>query len=92
MAFFVAPKILGSGLPAIEGLKSREVRDGFQLEGLSASRVGDDWLLEARVRQPSKALLPPLEGVEGYVARVIGYPIHAHWLAHRAGDNIAIGE
>jgi diaminohydroxyphosphoribosylaminopyrimidine deaminase / 5-amino-6-(5-phosphoribosylamino)uracil reductase len=60
VAFFVAPKILGSGLPAVEGLKSREVRDGLQLEGLSTRQVGDDWLLEARIRQPPKASASPL--------------------------------
>ena len=49
VAFFVAPKILGAGLSAIEGMKSRNVRDSVQLEDLSARRVGDDWLLEGRV-------------------------------------------
>jgi diaminohydroxyphosphoribosylaminopyrimidine deaminase/5-amino-6-(5-phosphoribosylamino)uracil reductase len=49
VAFFVAPKILGAGLSAIEGLKSRQVSDGLALEDLSASKVGEDWLLEARV-------------------------------------------
>jgi diaminohydroxyphosphoribosylaminopyrimidine deaminase/5-amino-6-(5-phosphoribosylamino)uracil reductase len=49
LAFFVAPKILGSGLSAIEGMKSRSVRDSVELEGLSARQVGDDWLLEGRI-------------------------------------------
>ena len=50
-AFFVSPKIIGAGLSAIEGLKSRNVRDSIQLEDLSARQVGDDWLLEGRVRR-----------------------------------------
>ena len=49
VAFFVAPKILGAGMSAIDGMKSRNVRDSVQLEDLSARRVGDDWLLEGRV-------------------------------------------
>jgi len=54
VAFFVAPKLLGAGLSAIEGMKSRSVRDSVQLEDLSARQIGDDWLLEGRVaaRQP----------------------------------------
>jgi diaminohydroxyphosphoribosylaminopyrimidine deaminase/5-amino-6-(5-phosphoribosylamino)uracil reductase len=49
VAFFVAPKILGEGLPAIDAMKSRRVRDALALSDLSARPVGDDWLLEARV-------------------------------------------
>jgi len=49
VAFFVAPKILGEGLPAIHGMKSRRVRDALQLADLAARPVGDDWLLEGRV-------------------------------------------
>ncbi|MGB8411247.1 MAG: bifunctional diaminohydroxyphosphoribosylaminopyrimidine deaminase/5-amino-6-(5-phosphoribosylamino)uracil reductase RibD [Candidatus Binatus sp.] len=49
VAFFVAPKILGAGLPAIDAMKSRRMRDALQLGRLSARPVGDDWLLEARV-------------------------------------------
>jgi len=49
VAFFIAPKILGAGLSAIEGMKSRSVRDSVQLEDLSARQIGDDWLLEGRV-------------------------------------------
>jgi len=51
VAFFVAPKILGAGLPAIEGMKSRNMRDALALTELSARPVGEDWLLEARVRR-----------------------------------------
>ncbi len=49
VAFFVAPKILGEGLPAIGAIKSRRVRDALKLGRLSARPVGDDLLVEARV-------------------------------------------
>jgi diaminohydroxyphosphoribosylaminopyrimidine deaminase/5-amino-6-(5-phosphoribosylamino)uracil reductase len=49
VAFFVAPKILGEGRSAIDGMKSRRVRDALRLADLSARPVGDDWLLEGRV-------------------------------------------
>jgi diaminohydroxyphosphoribosylaminopyrimidine deaminase/5-amino-6-(5-phosphoribosylamino)uracil reductase len=51
VAFFVAPKILGAGLSAIEGMKSRTVRDALPLTHLSARPVGEDWLLEGHVRR-----------------------------------------
>jgi diaminohydroxyphosphoribosylaminopyrimidine deaminase/5-amino-6-(5-phosphoribosylamino)uracil reductase len=59
VAFFVAPKILGEGLSAIEGMTSRRVRDSVQVEDLSAHLVGDDWLLEGRVRR-EKSVIPRL--------------------------------
>ncbi|MFZ0244202.1 MAG: 3,4-dihydroxy-2-butanone-4-phosphate synthase, partial [Candidatus Binatus sp.] len=49
VAFFVAPKIIGVGLPAIDAMRSRRVRDVLALADLSARPVGDDWLLEARI-------------------------------------------
>lgn len=49
VAFFVAPKILGAGASAIDGMKSRTMRDALTLGNLSARPVGDDWLLEGRV-------------------------------------------
>ena len=51
VAIFVAPKIIGAGLSAIEGLNSRSVSDSLALEDLSARPMGDDWLLEGRVRR-----------------------------------------
>jgi diaminohydroxyphosphoribosylaminopyrimidine deaminase / 5-amino-6-(5-phosphoribosylamino)uracil reductase len=48
-AFFVAPKILGAGLSAIDGMKSRTMSDALQLSNATARQVGDDWLLEGRV-------------------------------------------
>jgi diaminohydroxyphosphoribosylaminopyrimidine deaminase / 5-amino-6-(5-phosphoribosylamino)uracil reductase len=59
VAFFVAPKILGAGLSAIDGLKSRRVRDALALTDLSAHSVGDDWLLEGRMR-PERSGVPRL--------------------------------
>jgi diaminohydroxyphosphoribosylaminopyrimidine deaminase/5-amino-6-(5-phosphoribosylamino)uracil reductase len=49
VAFFVAPRIIGNGLPAVEGLIARTVKQGVALTNFSARRVGDDWLLEADV-------------------------------------------
>jgi diaminohydroxyphosphoribosylaminopyrimidine deaminase/5-amino-6-(5-phosphoribosylamino)uracil reductase len=51
VAFFVAPKIIGAGLSAIDGLSSRSVHDSLALKDLSARPVGDDWLLEGCVRR-----------------------------------------
>jgi diaminohydroxyphosphoribosylaminopyrimidine deaminase / 5-amino-6-(5-phosphoribosylamino)uracil reductase len=49
VALFVAPKIIGTGRSAIDGMKARAVRDALAVADLSARRVGDDWLLEGRV-------------------------------------------
>jgi riboflavin biosynthesis pyrimidine reductase len=46
VAFFIAPKILGAGTPAIEGLELNRVRDAIEVANLRATRVGTDWLLE----------------------------------------------
>lgn len=47
IAIFLAPKIIGAGLPAIDGTHLRAVRDAFQLSELSARPVGCDLLVEA---------------------------------------------
>jgi diaminohydroxyphosphoribosylaminopyrimidine deaminase/5-amino-6-(5-phosphoribosylamino)uracil reductase len=49
VAIFVAPLIIGCGLPAIEGLLARTIREATKLENFSARQVGPDWLLEADV-------------------------------------------
>jgi diaminohydroxyphosphoribosylaminopyrimidine deaminase / 5-amino-6-(5-phosphoribosylamino)uracil reductase len=49
VAFFVAPRILGGGLPAVEGLVSRTVRGSMRLGPLRATPVGTDLLIEAEV-------------------------------------------
>jgi diaminohydroxyphosphoribosylaminopyrimidine deaminase / 5-amino-6-(5-phosphoribosylamino)uracil reductase len=52
IAFFVAPIVIGCGLPSVEGLQARNVRKAIKLSNFSAQRVGSDWLLEAAVVQP----------------------------------------
>ena len=49
VAFFVAPKILGGGLSAIEGLTASTMRTALKLEQMTARPIGDDWLIEAAV-------------------------------------------
>ncbi|MDO8430945.1 MAG: bifunctional diaminohydroxyphosphoribosylaminopyrimidine deaminase/5-amino-6-(5-phosphoribosylamino)uracil reductase RibD [Candidatus Binatus sp.] len=49
VAFFVAPKIMGAGLPAIDGMHLTRIRDAIQLSELSARPVGVDWLFEGKV-------------------------------------------
>ncbi len=48
VALFVAPLILGAGLPAVEGLGTARIRDAIALDALAARPVGRDWLLEGR--------------------------------------------
>jgi diaminohydroxyphosphoribosylaminopyrimidine deaminase/5-amino-6-(5-phosphoribosylamino)uracil reductase len=48
VAFFVAPKLLGGGLGALEGL-NLGMAEAIRLNGLCARPVGADWLLEAQV-------------------------------------------
>ena len=49
VAFFVAPKILGAGLPAIDATHAPQLTD------FTARQVGDDWLLEARPAQAKRS-------------------------------------
>ncbi len=49
VAFFVAPKILGGGFAAIEGLRASTMRDAIPLTNFSTCALGGDWLLEAEV-------------------------------------------
>ncbi len=49
VAFFVAPLVLGCGLPAVEGLLSRKVRGAVHLANLRANAIGADLLVEAEV-------------------------------------------
>lgn len=48
VAFFLAPKILGGGLSAIEGLRFRHVKEAIHLDDIEVWRIGDDLLIEAR--------------------------------------------
>ena len=49
IAFFVAPKLLGGGLAAIEGLGLAKMRDTISLEDMEVWQVGEDLLVEARI-------------------------------------------
>jgi diaminohydroxyphosphoribosylaminopyrimidine deaminase / 5-amino-6-(5-phosphoribosylamino)uracil reductase len=48
VAFFVAPKVLGAGLPAVQGLETRRVREAVGLTNVSVRRLDDDVLIEGR--------------------------------------------
>ncbi|HEY2484742.1 MAG TPA: bifunctional diaminohydroxyphosphoribosylaminopyrimidine deaminase/5-amino-6-(5-phosphoribosylamino)uracil reductase RibD [Candidatus Binataceae bacterium] len=48
VAFFIAPKVLGAGLPAVQGLETRRVREAIGLTNLSVRRIDGDALIEAR--------------------------------------------
>ena len=49
VAFFVAPIVIGGGIPAIEGLGFARVRDAIALGDLSVRRLGADLLMEAGI-------------------------------------------
>ncbi|MGH7812954.1 MAG: bifunctional diaminohydroxyphosphoribosylaminopyrimidine deaminase/5-amino-6-(5-phosphoribosylamino)uracil reductase RibD, partial [Candidatus Binataceae bacterium] len=49
IALFVAPRIIGDGIPAISGLDFRRVRDSIQAADLTARQVDSDWLFEGRI-------------------------------------------
>ena len=51
VAMFIAPRILGSGLPAIEGLRAAAIKDSIHLVNMTARASGVDWLIEADVEQ-----------------------------------------
>jgi diaminohydroxyphosphoribosylaminopyrimidine deaminase/5-amino-6-(5-phosphoribosylamino)uracil reductase len=50
IAFFIAPKLLGGGLSAIEGLGFSKMKDSIGLEDLEFWQIGNDLLIESRVR------------------------------------------
>ena len=54
VAFFIAPKIFGSGIPAIEARDAPQVRNASALANFTARRVGDDWLLEGRLTRANE--------------------------------------
>ncbi len=49
LALFVAPKILGGGLSAIEGLGFLKMKEAISLDDLEVWQIGNDLLIEARV-------------------------------------------
>jgi diaminohydroxyphosphoribosylaminopyrimidine deaminase / 5-amino-6-(5-phosphoribosylamino)uracil reductase len=56
IAFFVAPRIIGAGTSAVEGLGFSKVRDSIPVDNVSVMRVGLDLLIEADVpaRRPRR--------------------------------------
>jgi diaminohydroxyphosphoribosylaminopyrimidine deaminase / 5-amino-6-(5-phosphoribosylamino)uracil reductase len=59
IAFFVAPRIIGAGTPAVEGLGFTRVRDSIAVNDVSVKQVGPDLLIEAAVsarRAPSRRI------------------------------------
>jgi len=58
VAFFLAPRVLGSGLPSVEGLMAASVKQSCKLADMTARASGQDWLIEAGVvpgrKQPRK--------------------------------------
>lgn len=48
VAFFVAPKLVGAGLPAVEGAGTEQIRHAIRLAGLEMKRIGEDLLVEAQ--------------------------------------------
>jgi diaminohydroxyphosphoribosylaminopyrimidine deaminase / 5-amino-6-(5-phosphoribosylamino)uracil reductase len=57
VAFFVAPKIVGAGLSAVEGMGTHLMRHAISLSGLTVTRIGSDLLIEGSPerRRPRKA-------------------------------------
>ncbi len=53
-AFFVAPKIVGGGLGAIEGLATARITQSIAFEDMSMHQVGPDLLIEGRPRVRKK--------------------------------------
>ncbi len=49
IAFFVAPRIIGAGRPAVDGLGFTRVRDSIAVDDVSVTRVGPDLLIEADI-------------------------------------------
>ena len=55
VAFFVAPKILGAGVGAIDATSAGRIRGLPDLIDFTARQVGDDWLLEARLARVKRS-------------------------------------
>ena len=54
IAAFVAPKILGAGIPAIGSLNITSITDAIELENAKVESIGNDFLFTARVKKTSK--------------------------------------
>ncbi len=51
VAFFIAPKIVGAGLVAVDGLATARIKNAIPLDKLEVRKVGADLLVEARPRR-----------------------------------------
>ena len=56
IAFFVAPKILGGGVSAIEGLGFQKMKESLSLEDLEVWQIGNDLLIESRIRSGAERI------------------------------------
>ena len=54
IAAFIAPKILGAGIPAIGSLNITSITDAIELENAKVEPIGNDFLFTARVKKTSK--------------------------------------
>jgi diaminohydroxyphosphoribosylaminopyrimidine deaminase/5-amino-6-(5-phosphoribosylamino)uracil reductase len=54
IAAFVAPKILGAGIPSIGSLDIASITDAIALENVKVESIGDDFLFTARVKKSFK--------------------------------------
>jgi len=63
LVLFVAPILLGGdGVPAVGALGLRRVRDALPVAGLAVARVGDDLVLEGRIRHARRRRPLPRSG------------------------------
>jgi diaminohydroxyphosphoribosylaminopyrimidine deaminase/5-amino-6-(5-phosphoribosylamino)uracil reductase len=59
VAFFIAPKLVGAGLPAVEGVGTDRIRRAIALGALTVTKIGTDLLIEGRpVRRRSRNVPP----------------------------------
>ena len=61
VAIFIAPLIIGCGLPTVESLSFNRIRRALRLVNLNGRASGADWLLEAEVakKRPARQKLGP---------------------------------
>jgi diaminohydroxyphosphoribosylaminopyrimidine deaminase/5-amino-6-(5-phosphoribosylamino)uracil reductase len=58
VAFFVAPILIGSGMPALEGLHVPRVRQAVALKAMNEQRIGADLLVEADISARTRRVRP----------------------------------
>lgn len=54
IATFVAPKILGAGIPSIGSLNITSITDAIALENMKVESIDNDFLFTARIKKTSK--------------------------------------